>query len=333
MNTFREFEKFVLKEKDELSLINGDCKHCPKKNACLSANKESIICSIESLEKSDTRFPLLLSFVKKYKRALKLVPSSVYKSVYGWYTDILSCPFYAYKVVENLDKIELVYNMLSDDLSKKNFLNVLMYRITFDRKFILDTISEESQYFISEFSDLGCNEVFVDCGAFTGDTLERFLEHNAMPKKCYLFEPDTNNAQKLKNVIKDKNMEDRCVVIGKGVYEYSTKLWFVSGKESESYFSTEETDGAEAIDVTSIDDSVEDAITFIKMDIEGFEKSALRGAKNQMVQNKPKLAICVYHSIEDLWEIPLMINELGVYKNFKIRHYTDNFRESVFYAF
>lgn len=333
VTNINDFKNFVFSQKDDLNTMNGQCNFCPKKALCLADNKTNTINSILSLEKDDTRFAFLLEVVKHNKWMLKLVPAKLYKKIYGWYTDNLPCPFFAQKIIESIDKIEDVYNMLSDESSKRAYLNVLMYRLTFEREYVLSALSEEHQYFIPEFSGLGCDEVFVDCGAYTGDTLEDFIAHNQIPKKCYLFEPDSNNANKLKHVIKNKNIEDRSTVIEKGVYKCTTKLWFVSGKGSASFFTEEEVEKAVAIDVVSIDDSVDEPATFIKMDVEGFEKVALKGAENQLKQNAPKLAICVYHSVEDFWEIPLIIKEAGKYKNFKFRHYTDNFRESVFYAF
>lgn len=50
--------------------------------------------------------------------------------------------------------------------------------------------------------------------------------------------------------------------------------------------------------------------TFIKMDIEGAELDALRGAEELIKANKPKLAICLYHHVHDLWTIPLYVKSL-----------------------
>lgn len=68
------------------------------------------------------------------------------------------------------------------------------------------------------------------------------------------------------------------------------------------------------------------------MDIEGSELKALFGAEEIIKLQKPKLAICVYHKPEHLWEIPLYIKKiLPEYKLF-FRHHTSLEYETVCYA-
>ena len=68
------------------------------------------------------------------------------------------------------------------------------------------------------------------------------------------------------------------------------------------------------------------------MDIEGFEIKALTGASNLITKNKPKLAICIYHKFEDLWEIPFYIKRLNAEYKIYIRHHSFNLYETVCYA-
>lgn len=46
------------------------------------------------------------------------------------------------------------------------------------------------------------------------------------------------------------------------------------------------------------------------MDVEGFEIPALLGAKRHIREDFPKLAICTYHIVSDMWEIPRMIDTI-----------------------
>jgi hypothetical protein len=73
-------------------------------------------------------------------------------------------------------------------------------------------------------------------------------------------------------------------------------------------------------------------ITFIKMDIEGSEPQALSGAEEIIKKQKPKLAICVYHKPEHLWEIPLYLKKIVPEYKIYIRHHTPLEYETVCYA-
>jgi hypothetical protein len=67
------------------------------------------------------------------------------------------------------------------------------------------------------------------------------------------------------------------------------------------------------------------------MDIEGGEKSALLGARECIRKNNPKLAICVYHCVDDLWKIPELIFDISDDYNIFLRHYTEGPVETVMF--
>jgi hypothetical protein len=87
---------------------------------------------------------------------------------------------------------------------------------------------------------------------------------------------------------------------------------------------------------TTIDDYVADGhvpkIDFIKMDIEGSEVNALRGAVKTIRRFRPKLAISVYHKIDDLITIPLLIKDIEPSYNLVLDHYTVHQEETVLYG-
>lgn len=76
----------------------------------------------------------------------------------------------------------------------------------------------------------------------------------------------------------------------------------------------------------------EEKITSIKMDIEGAEMKALWGGRRTIPRNLPKLAVCIYHKPQDLWEIPQFIKKNWAQYDIYIRHHTDLLNKMVCYA-
>jgi hypothetical protein len=92
-------------------------------------------------------------------------------------------------------------------------------------------------------------------------------------------------------------------------------------------------DGEIEVSVETLDSLPIETPTFIKMDIEGSEKAALEGARKLIARDKPKMAICVYHKPNDLWELPLYIKELAPEYKIFMRHYSlRSAHETVAYA-
>ena len=91
-----------------------------------------------------------------------------------------------------------------------------------------------------------------------------------------------------------------------------------------------------SVPVTSIDEELSgEDVTLIKMDIEGSELSALMGAEKIIKRCFPKLAICVYHRVDDFITIPQYIRSLSSDKiryKFYMRHHAAWMAETVLYA-
>lgn len=130
----------------------------------------------------------------------------------------------------------------------------------------------------------------------------------------------------LNNLKKYKNIE----VMQYGMWNQKEDLSF--SKEGNAGSKVVE-DGQIKICANSIDNvHAQDKVTFIKMDIEGSEKKALQGAESVIKKNRPKLAICIYHNPEDLYEIPFLIKEMVPEYKLYIRHHSDTYAETVVYA-
>ena len=208
---------------------------------------------------------------------------------------------------------------LYDEKSKDVYRRLIEYRKNRKRK-DFPCFNEKDQYFPKDVISLNENEVFVDCGAFNGDTIEIFLENvNSKYEKIVCFEPDKKNYNELLEK-KDTNENwSKVYVFNSGVFDKKCTLRFDSGKEGSSSIIE---DGTDVIEVDMIDniDECQNA-TFIKMDIEGSEPEAIMGAAELIKRNKPKLAICIYHSDEDMINIIGLVHKLVPdYKMFVRQH-------------
>ena len=117
-----------------------------------------------------------------------------------------------------------------------------------------------------------------------------------------------------------------------GVYKETTTLHFTADGKGSAITKNEDASTI-TVPVRAIDDTPEcrDA-TFIKMDVEGSEKEALAGARDTILRNKPKLAICLYHRNRDFIEIPNWIHKLVPEYKLYVRHHSFSVNETVLYA-
>lgn len=206
---------------------------------------------------------------------------------------------------EHKNDIDENIKLLEDEKSKEVYRKMIEFKSTRKRKFFPD-YSIDDQYFTKEIIQISPNEVFVDCGAFTGDTIINFKKYsNDAFKYAICFEPDIENFTKLKEKL-DK--DTRIYFFQNAVDSECKEVLFKNGAGMESAISKEGTSKIKAVNLDSIKEC-QDA-TFIKMDIEGAELDALKGAQNIIKNNKPKLAISIYHSESDMIQIIKYIHEL-----------------------
>ena len=215
------------------------------------------------------------------------------------------------EIIQNL-------NMFADEQSNDVYKKMIRFRCTHNVRKLPEYILHNS-YFVEDIVPVRLNEVFVDCGAFTGDTVKAFIKYHAGNyKKIVCFEPDSNNYKSLiKNTSGIKNVH----ICRAGVWSKKETLRFVdeSGASSRIMNSTDNSHIIE-IPVQSNDGSelCNDA-SFIKMDIEGAEYEALRGAELTIRNNLPILSICIYHSNEDMVRLPQFLKSLNLNYNYYVR--------------
>ena len=228
------------------------------------------------------------------------------------------------------DGYKWAYNFFADDESKRIVVGKL-------RAYLLGTPLSVSNnypmYFDRDIISLGENEIFVDGGAYYGDSIVSIInESKGLYKHIYSFEPTTT---KCKIMQQEFNENNRISIIQKGLWSKEAKLHIsIDNIGAASSCVINVSNNVEKIDVVGLDSFFADKEfpTFIKMDIEGSELEALRGAAQILSANKPKLAICAYHKIEDIYELPQEIIKNRKDYCFALRQHEEGFCDTVLYA-
>lgn len=216
-------------------------------------------------------------------------------------------------------------NSLADEESKQVLEDMLRFRLSADIKYMQNyTFRPEEQYF-EEFLKMPPGSVFVDAGGFDGDTTEGFCLCHSDYKKVFLFEPSDINLQKAKARLKNFHNIN---FIEKGVSDRAESLAF--DPEAGSASSVSEI-GSSTIRMTKLDTEVQEKVTFIKMDLEGWELKALAGAEKHIREDYPRLAIAVYHHPSHFWQVFEQVCALQPDYQIFLRHYTEGWTETVMF--
>jgi FkbM family methyltransferase len=181
-------------------------------------------------------------------------------------------------------------------------------------------------------------DTVLDCGGCWGDTALYFAHKAGDKGNVYSFEFVPTNLDIWKrNIRLNPELKERIHLVEAPVWSESGEPLFIEGAGPGSRV-VSESSLSDSIEVKtiSIDDLVKeqnlDNVSFIKMDIEGSELAALQGAENTLRRHRPKLAVCVYHDLEDFWKIPQFIDGLGLGYRFYLRHFTIHAEETVLFA-
>lgn len=227
---------------------------------------------------------------------------------------------------QNAGRIQTNVEMFGEEKSKEAYLRAINFRKTHRVK-DRPEFCEEEEYFNS-LTNLTQNEVLIDCGGYTGDTVQTFVQKTGGAyKKIVAFEPDRMNYEKLKAVSLE---EHDCFCIGAGVWDRDGEVSFREGDLAGSRI---EPGGGINIRVMSLDNCEEcREATFIKMDIEGSELMALQGARNLIKRNRPILTICIYHTDEDMLSILEWMRENLKNYQYYCRHHSYYKEDTIVYA-
>ena len=234
-----------------------------------------------------------------------------------------------------------VYDVLSDECSKETFADIVKSRIT--GKEMEPRELEEDYFILPPFAQEDPEEVFVDCGAWRGDTVERYVAHKkGVFRRIYAFEPDEINFAALKNTVdcitgQYDLAEESFMLCPFGVGETTKEGFFEryeknNGQGSKYQTSSTESGGGYASKIIALDEFLTEPYSFLKADIESFEYQMLCGARQGIHRYKPLLALCIYHNAVDLYSIPLLVKEYVPEYHLAIRHHAKNLTGTVLYA-
>ena len=226
------------------------------------------------------------------------------------------------------EEIIATFSLWEDDSSRALYLALLHQRITGDYS-VLPSPDKERQYFPLTTPPWKYPLKLVDCGAYDGDSLLQMKLKDIAVSTVAAFEPDIQNFNKLSNYIQTE-WHSPALLFPCGVYSFTGQLRFASdGGESAKLSET----GDSMIQVVALDAVLHQFHpNLIKMDIEGAEIDGLLGAKKIIQQDRPGLAICVYHYPQHLWKIPEMINQWDLKYKFYLRAHAHNGFDVVMYA-
>lgn len=235
---------------------------------------------------------------------------------------------------------EIMEQLLYLGITQENIINI--------GKMLQDIANR--QYFDLPYLQCESGESFADCGALNGDTAIGFAKWcDGNYEHIYCFEPDKYNVEICKKRL--RTMRGGYSVIPKAVYDVEGTIEFSVCKNGNSNIVVEQDKNRDytsfleigkhirsvgekmQVETASLDSELAGKrVTFIKMDVEGAELKALMGAKQIIREQKPKLAISLYHSAEDIYTIPSYLMDLRQDYKYYLRHYSLFDTETVLYA-
>jgi len=217
-------------------------------------------------------------------------------------------------VKNNEKRLKRIYSLLADEASKKTFENTVLYKLTGKCEYLYDCeVTQDEPY--ESFLKLSDNETYLDLGAYTGDTVNDFLSRVKAYNRIIAVEPNSRSFKKLSENTKEL---ENILLVNKYISDSKRLIEISVGKGR----GTSAKKGGVIVKTDFVDSICEnDLITFLKADVEGEEIAMLKGAKETIIQSKPKMQIACYHRSDDLWSVPEAV--LDIFTDYKIymRHF------------
>lgn len=251
------------------------------------------------------------------------------------------CGVDEYVFSQHVPELMECFDSFADETSRELYAELIAWRIR-HQKTEIHCPYEEAYFSKSAFLEPSGKEVFVDMGAFVGDTIERYLiMHQGVLGRIYAFEPDLHNLAAMRCRVERLRKEW-------GLQEDSIQLLpYGVGRESQTMVIEHAVNGlgsklagtnalgtGQVIKVVALDDYFrEQSVSFLKADIESFEYDMLCGAEKVIRRDVPKMAICIYHNATDMFRTMLWLKRLDLGYCFSLGHHSVTQAETVLYAY
>ncbi len=243
-------------------------------------------------------------------------------------------------IVHNVSRYQTLAKRFADYYSAETLFSILCFHLTCNPEYYHEIERPYSTlYFRSGLLHFTDRERMVDCGASIGESLAGLIGiTQGRFDRSWLIEPDRINIGTLENVLRrfeDTPLAQKITLHACGVGERESMAPFNhEGGHGGFVMPTDANhDPADLINIFPIDAIIDDVPTFIKMDIEGSELNALKGARESIVKHKPKMAISAYHRSTDLLDLTNYILSLNPDYKVGLRHHTPDRWDTCLYFY
>lgn len=216
--------------------------------------------------------------------------------------------------VNHIEEINKAHSLLADDFSRKVFEGYVNFQFGGELSVLKDIETPEDEIYSNIFK-LNNQETFIDIGAYRGDTVEKFVKlTKGEYKSIVAAEPDKKTFAKLTANCKHlRNFK----AVNAAVTDFDGQVGFSSLAGRQSAIGGENI--IKSLSLPSLCENIEPS--FIKIDSEGCELEILRGGKEIIKNHKPKMNIAAYHKSEDIFKLPILINDINPAYKIHLRHH------------
>lgn len=172
-------------------------------------------------------------------------------------------------------------------------------------------LKEQTIHSVYDWGPVGVEpgDVVFDVGAHLGTFVRLALRAGAA--RVIGFEPEPVNIACLKKTFADEIASGKFVLIEAAAWDGPGTLEFTVPHNAAGRVTSEGELTVDAVAMDAVAEELElERVDFIKMDIEGAERTALLGARRILDEFAPKLALCTYHRSDDAVVIPEVVESL-----------------------